>query len=271
MKKIESFNNFSPERERSFNNFSPKFDEKREENNKERQREFKNIQEAIDFSLLATFEIKGNKKEDKEKRLIIKKPEKATNLSEYEKSLFDTLLEKDTLPKINLLVDIDGVLTDSRGKIKELSKILFKIKEFPENIAEFRQKLKETKIPYSSLKTFLQCRDKTENICLVTDRLGFGSTYYPFFNKKSQDIFRKHGIQVQTDVFKPLSFGRQFLKSLKKIDEQFLKMIEEGDITYYFGSGPSDEKFIRGIRQEMQKKEIPQEKVVFSLITLDNQ
>ncbi len=217
---------------------------------------------------MGTFEIKRDK-EVQEKRLIVeKKPDKAINLSEYEKSLFRAFLQKDTLPKINLLVDIDGVLIDSRGKIKELSKILFKIKEFPENIAEFRQELKEAKIPYSSLKALLQCRDKTENICLVTDRLGFGSTYYPFFNKKSQDVFRKHGIQVQTDVFKPFSFGRQFLKSLKRIDERFLKMIEEGDITYYFGSGPSDEKFIRGIRQKMQKKEIPQEKVVFSLINM---
>ncbi len=218
------------------------------ENNSEEREQIncETFQEALSKNLVGILD-KKIKKENSQN-------EKNANeefLSNYEKEL----LEREESPKINMLIDIDGVLIDTEAKIVEALKIFGKDMHLIRNSKEAFEASRKAKIPFESLRGVLKCKKHCINIVLVTDRFGVGPCYFPCFNKKGRKIFEEHGINVSTDNYKffpPLADGKKFLP-----------MIKEGDICYYIGSSGSDQKYVNKMRTEMKIEGIPEEKLKY--------
>lgn len=219
---------------------------KENESMQETQRNCESFQEALSENLIGALQIKESEVDEGKESFLPK------DLSPYEKKLF----EQEQRPKINILIDIDGVLIDTEAKIGEALRILGKDMHLLRNTKEAIEASRKAKIPFDSLRNVLKCKRECENVVLVTDRFGVGPCYFPCFNRKGRKVFEGHGIDVSTDNYKFIPY----LADGKK----FLPLINEGDITYYVGSSGSDRKYVEKMRREMDDFGIPQEKLIYS-------
>jgi len=219
---------------------------KENESMQETQRNCESFQEALSENLIGALQEKENKSYDAQEAPQLE------FLSSYEKKLF----EQEQRPKINILIDIDGVLIDTEAKIGEALRIFGKDMHLLRNAKEAIEASRKAKIPFDSLRNVLKCKRKCENVVLVTDRFGVGPCYFPCFNRKGRKVFEGHGIDVSTDNYKFIPY----LADGKK----FLLLIDEGDITYYVGSSGSDRKYVEKMRREMEDLGIPQEKLIYN-------
>lgn len=174
------------------------------------------------------------------------------------------LVSEGKIPKINMLIDIDGVLIDTEAKIGEILEIFQKDFNALGNIKEAKKNINDTKIPFGSLRTLLKCKNKSEQITLITDRFGKGPCHFPCFNKKGKAVFEKHGIGVQTDTYK---FSP--LKSPESL-APIVSTILSNEITYYIGSSGSDRKYVKKLRDELRKIEARQDKLVYIHVEPEN-
>jgi 2-hydroxy-3-keto-5-methylthiopentenyl-1-phosphate phosphatase len=173
--------------------------------------------------------------DDKEKFL------EENNLSDYEKSL----VVDGKIPKMNLMIDIDGVLIDTEGELKKLAGIMTSDINIMKNTKEASEFIKKSKIPFSVLKVLLQARDQANEVHLVTDRMGRGPCHFPCLGKKKRQTLEDHNLNLKTNAFKMFSSGKEFVP-----------MINEADITYYIGSSNSDRVYVDRIREAMVKDTI---------------
>jgi|GEM_PF-4576129 len=171
-------------------------------------------------------------------------------LSEFEKNLIADGRE----PKINLLIDIDGVLIDTESELKRLAEIMTTDFKVVKNTKEAVNFIKQSKIPYDVLKTLLQARDQAEEVHLVTDRMGYGPCHFPCLGKAKRQVLEDHGLNLKTNAFKMFKSG-----------EEFVPMIDQSDITYYIGSSGSDRMYVERIREAMAKsgEEMSKEKLKY--------
>lgn len=212
----------------------------------ETQRNCETFQEALSKNLIGILQTKENKSTDAQEEL------QSEFLSSYEKKLF----EQEKRPKINILIDIDGVLIDTEAKMGEALRILGKDMHLLRNTKEAIEASRKAKIPFDSLRNVLKCKRECENVVLVTDRFGVGPCYFPCFNRKGRKVFEGHGIDVSTDNYKFIPYFAD--------GKKFIPLIDEGDMTYYVGSSGSDRKYVEKMRREMDELGIPQEKLIYS-------
>lgn len=138
-------------------------------------------------------------------------------------------LSKKNIQKVGLMVDIDGVLV----------------------------RLFQKKIPFENLKILLNfARKENYKVALVTNRFPYLTKYFPFLDKKTQEMFKNHKIDIE--------FLMKFLayKNLSNL----LRIIKNNEVVYYIGSGILDKKLVNDLRKKMKKENIPQEKLVFILV-----
>jgi len=164
-------------------------------------------------------------------------------IAEHELSEFEaSLIAEGKKPKINLMIDIDGVLIDTESELKKLAEIMTSDFKVIKNAKEATSFIKQSKIPYDVLKTLLQARDQAEEVHLVTDRMGYGPYYFPCLGKAKRQVLEDHGLNLKTNAFKMFKSG-----------EEFVPMISQSDITYYIGSSNSDRMYVDRIREAMTK------------------
>lgn len=187
------------------------------------------------------------------KNVADKKSLSYSNLTPYEK----TLLEKENL-KINLLIDMDGVLLNTEQEIKDILSILTQDVSVGINLKEAFNRIKDSKIPFGVLKTLLTARQKVENLIIVTDRLGFGPCLFPCFGMKKKNILKNHGIETEMNTLKMFSSGKKFIP-----------IIKDSDITYYVGSSNTDDEYIRKIKTAMEKSGVEKEKLWYMKVHID--
>jgi len=169
---------------------------------------------------------------------------KEHKLSEYEKSLIDG----GRIPKINLLIDIDGVLIDTQSELKKIIKVMTSRLNLVKSTKEVLESAKDSKIPFDILKILLTARDQASEVHLVTDRPSYGPECFPCFGKKSLQPLEDHGLEVRTNVSKKFTDGRELVPT-----------IERNDIAYYIGSSDADHIYVKKIRAAMEKNKIKDE------------
>lgn len=220
-------------------NFS-QFNKKEEKIEKKSDFLVESFQEAIENRSLIGYLMAKNKEEYLESH----------NFSDFEKSL----VSDEKTPNVSLMIDIDGVLIDTEGELKKIYDIMTSDFNILKNSANVSNLAKNSKIPFSVLKTLLKARDQASEVHLITDRLGQGPCYFPCFGKEKRKTLNEHGINLKTNAFKMFLNG-----------DGFLPMIEKSDIVYYIGSSTSDRTYADRIRKSMNNRQepIPEEKLQY--------
>ena len=165
-----------------------------------------------------------------EKLNIIEKEQfKFNNFKEAINWLEDNIKSKENLKRVGIMIDIDGVLV------------------------KFFQK----KIPFGNLKLLLKLAKQENNkVLLVTNRFPYLTKYFPFWDKKTQQMFKNYGIDTETLI---KLFAGKNLSTL-------LEIIKDREVVYYIGSGILDKKLVADLRKKMKEQNIPQEKLIFILV-----
>lgn len=133
--------------------------------------------------------------------------------------------------EIAILIDIDGILVDNFGL--KFKKISFSYRKMLLDLVEFLEE--------RSLKL-----NDNFKVFLVSDRIPLFSGYFPFFSGETQEIFRKHNIDV-------ILLSKIFSKSFSnKNYQKLLNQINQNDLVFYLGSGLFDKILYKNLRNDLE-------------------
>ena len=172
-----------------------------------------------------------------EKISFKEKSPRIKSLNEVISEIIDRINHKSVL-----IIDIDGVLINIDIKVFLRGLILYMFSK-----KQFRNFLKEYKIPTSFLLKIKRIRKKGADVILLTSRFQTkDKSYFPFISQETIERFQKSDIFIIP--YPKFSFG------IVELPEKIINKIKNKSEIFYIGSGKLDELIFKKLAGQFKDK-----------------